>query len=322
MKTAGIYGFSEATLRIFLGNRFVRDTVLAPQISKTSRLSDALRHLNALGQVNDSQCQGSCDNPNARGPVFVLSAGWGTGSTLIQRLIISSGEYLVWGEPLDEAASIQRMSESLHAIREGFPPAKQYTENYSANTLSKSWIANLIPPMETYRNAHRSFLDTWLSEKTACSSYQQWGLKEVRLNIDHARYLKWLFPNAKFVFVYRDLYSSYLSCRRKPWVSIWPDYKVSPIAAFSHHWNHLLSGFIDHHESVGGIMVRYEDIVDGKFDLNVLSEYLSINSIDKELLKKKIGGRSANRKQLILPEKLIMDSIAGPLRSRLNYRDS
>lgn len=314
MGLLNFYNISENVLAHLLGSRWIRDTVLAPQIAKTGPLSNTLQYLSNAKNLNPS-CELS-----RRGPVFILSAGWGSGSTLIQRLIISSGEYLVWGEPLDEAAPIQRMAESLYAIRDGFPPNTQFFDSYSADSLSKSWIANLVPPLETYRAAHRSFLQTWLSEKIAGQAYEQWGLKEVRLNIDHARYLKWLFPDAKFVFVYRDLYASYLSCRRKPWISVWPEYKVSPIIAFSHHWTHLLGGFVEHHKSVGGIMVKYEEVVEGTFNLDILADYLAIDSIDRELLNKKIGGRSANRRQLILPEKLIMDSIAGPLRSRLGYR--
>ncbi len=52
------------------------------------------------------------------------------------------------------------------------------------------------------------------------------GLKEVLLTIEHARYLKWLFLNAKFLFLYRDVYKGYLGLRRRPWVNVWPDYTV------------------------------------------------------------------------------------------------
>lgn len=314
MNKFGLRKLIEPVTRILLGNSCVRNYILAPQIVKTSALSQSLDH---LSRSYSSLEIGSNDSAE---PVFVLSAGWGTGSTLVQRLIISSGDYLIWGEPFDEAAPIQRMAESLHAIREGFPPSVQFTDDYSAESLSKAWIANLVPPMENYRAAHKAFLDTWLTENTASQSYKHWGLKEVRLNIDHARYLKWLYPNAKFVFVYRDVYASYLSCRRKPWISVWPSYKASPIISFSHHWNYLLRGFIDHHESVGGILVKYEDLVSGSYDVDKLSDYLNIGKIDKKLLEKKIGGRSANRRPLIFPEKLVIDSIAGPLRKELGYR--
>src|SRR5262245_48832244 len=32
-------------------------------------------------------------------PIFILSAGWRSGSTLVQRCVMSGGEAMIWGEP-------------------------------------------------------------------------------------------------------------------------------------------------------------------------------------------------------------------------------
>ena len=304
----------ELTMRPVFANKWLRNYVLADQICRSDRVSDAIEFLQQSGfAVADA----ADDNQN---PVFVLSAGWGAGSTLVQRLIISSGEALIWGEPLDETASVHRLAETIAPIREGWPPKAQYAEDYAADSLSGAWIANLIPSLPLFFSSHRSFLINWLTHENVDAGYRRWGLKEVRLTIDHARYLKWLFPNARFVFVYRDLYSCYLSCRNKPWTSVWPNYSATQIVAFAHHWKHLLKGFIDHHKDVDGLLIKYEDLISGTFSTDLLQEHLDLEIIDKSILDKKVGGRSANRHPLILPEKLILDSIAGPLRSEVGYR--
>lgn len=305
----------EFALNLILGNPFVRDLALSPLITRTSELKQALMFIGDK-EASVTNAKESIQQP----PVFILSAGWGAGSTLVQRLVISGGANLIWGEPLDQAAPIQRLAQSISAIREGFPPDAHFTDSYLSDTLSKAWIANLVPPMERYREAHREFLRCWLSHSTANSTYTGWGLKEVRLTIDHARYLKWLYPNARIIFVYRDLYSCYLSCRRKPWMSVWPDHKATPIIAFAHHWNHLLGGFVNGCKDVNGLLIRYEDLVNGEFQLESLKTFLDVDSIDENLLEQKVGGRSANRRPLILPEKLILDGIAGRLRSELGYK--
>ena len=45
-------------------------------------------------------------------PIFVLAAGWRTGSTLLQRMIIEAGA-LVWGEPYSQAGPSQAMASVL-----------------------------------------------------------------------------------------------------------------------------------------------------------------------------------------------------------------
>ncbi|MDB4223181.1 sulfotransferase [Granulosicoccus sp.] len=303
----------EKLLLISIGSTFICNRVLAPQISQSGRVGVAIDYLSETKRLEKSE------DLDEDSPIFVLSAGWGAGSTLVQRLIISSGEALIWGEPLDHAAPIQRLAETVAPLREDWPPEAHYVSDYSPLELSKSWIANMIPDISRFRCAHKEFLTLWLNHDHG-SSYHRWGLKEVRLTIDHAKYLKWLYPKAKFVFLYRDLYSSYLSCRNDPWTSVWPNYKATPIVAFAHHWRYLLGGFVERHQEVDGILVKYEDLCNGDYPLAALQEYLGLSSIDTGLLEKKVGGRSANRHPLIYPEKLILDGIAGDLRKKLGYK--
>lgn len=310
---ASIGSFIEKMLSITIGGTFVRDRVLAPQIAESGRVGVAIDKLSSTTVIDQSAC-------DEESPVFVLSAGWGTGSTLVQRLIISSGEVLVWGEPLDQAAPVQRLSETVAPLRDDWPPEAHYVADYTPDVLSKGWIANMIPDVISFKGAHKAFLASWLNQNVGDYPYRRWGMKEVRLTIDHAKYLKWLYPNAKFVFVYRDLYSCYLSCRNKPWTSVWPKYNATPIVAFAHHWKLLLEGFVDRHQEVDGILLKYEDLCNGNYSMTTLQDYLGLSAIDASLLEKKVGGRSANRRPLIFAEKLVLDGIAGDLRKRMGYK--
>jgi hypothetical protein len=175
-----------------------------------------------------------------------------------------------------------------------------------------------MPSLEQLRLAHRAFLETWLGVQRKGHETQCWGLKEVRLTIDHARYLNWLFPKARFIFLYRDLYSSYLSCKGVKWISIWPNYMVSPPSAFAHHWRYLLEGFISGYSDVGGLLVKYEDVINGKTNPQKIADYLGLSSSDTNVLGTKLGTRSSG-KRLSSYERFILNSIGGELRSRLGY---
>jgi len=302
--------YSSVLLWPILNSVFIRQRVLAPQIVESGQISAAIL---AYEQRFGSQQQvGEITDR----PVFVFSAGWGSGSTLLQRLLISSGELTIWGEPVDEAGPLLKLADSISAIREDWPPEYHFKVNANSESLSREWIANYSPEMSSLKKAHRLFFVEWLSDSQTVS---RWGLKEVRLTIDHAIYLKWLFPKARFVFIYRDVYSSYLSVRRRAWLSLWPGYSATSIVAFAHHWNYLLSGFIDRHQEVDGLLVKYEDLISDSVSLDKLAEHVGVAAINKNILNSQVGKRSARRKPLMFIEKLILDRVTKSTRKKLGY---
>ena len=71
-----------------------------------------IEQLHSVSPVTDSN-----DNEE---PIFLLSAGWRSGSTLLQRLIMSDPRVLIWGEPYDECGMVQAMAGTMTAFRAGW----------------------------------------------------------------------------------------------------------------------------------------------------------------------------------------------------------
>lgn len=301
-------------LHRFLGNEFIKRRLLPPEIYDAKYITTALNTIVNRWPIDEPEVQSKTD------PIFILAAGWGSGSTLVQRLVMSSEEVLVWGEPMDLGAPIQRLSSTISPIRKGWPPEMHFNSDKNPRDLSKQWVANLSPSIEIFKQAHRSFFDTWLDQKTNNAPVNRWGLKEVRLTIDHARYLKWLYPNARFLFVYRDLYPCYRGIRRRDWYSVWPRYRATNILRFAHHWQYLVTGFLAGYKDVDGMLIKFEDLVSGQISLQQISDYLDVDTLDAGTLENKLGSRGTGSHPLILPEKIILDSVAGDLRKSLGYR--
>lgn len=256
-------------------------------------------------------------------PIFLLSAGWRSGSTLMQRLIMSDKRVLIWGEPYDECGPIQAMADTLKAFRPGWPPSEYFYDGTPPGQLTGSWVANLFPSPADLWRAHRHFFDTLFDAPARSAGATRWGVKEVRLGIEHARYLRWLYPNARFVLLYRNPLEAYRSyCRYgRSWYDTYPDKPMFTPTAFGLHWRRLIEGFLSGADTLGAMLVRYEDLIGPNPPLAALDDYLGIQT-DHEVLTKKVGSseRKGEKVRVNALERLLLKRSVGPLTNRLGYR--
>lgn len=293
---------------------------LPPDLKTDGTIGDGLRHINTRWPVLQSDVS---DDTNA--PVFLFSAGWRSGSTLLQRLLCSTNELVVWGEPLGNSAVVANLASTLTHFTDKWPADEFFSHAHDIESFSSSWIANVTPEMEVFKAAHKAFLDTWLAQ-SAKDTYgiAKWGLKEVRLTIEHAKYLKWIYPNAKFIFIYRDLFAAYRSWRGNQWEDSWPGYFTWSPVSYARHWKLLLSGFFDGYEEVDGVLIKYEELVSGNIDLQELARHIGIDQIDTTVLDKRIASPDENKKnrskwRLTIIEKQLMKIVAGKLMRKAGY---
>jgi hypothetical protein len=195
-------------------------------------------------------------------PVFVLSAGWRSGSTLLQRALLS--KCLIWGEPLGHAGLIERLADPLRVVSEQWPEQHFVYRGQPIDSLAGKFIANLYPPPRHLIQAYLAWFDALFAQPARAAGRERWGIKEVRLSADHATLLRWLYPRAKLLFLIRNPYDAFRSfaARRDKgwkWYHRWPDYPVTP-QLFGRHWRELTSSFLAAGEMLGGLVVYYEDL--------------------------------------------------------------
>jgi len=255
-------------------------------------------------------------------PIFIFSAGWRSGSTLLQRLLVSRGGVLIWGEPYTLCDYIGRLAESLRTFSDVFPPPEfflQFHEGASVADIQEKWIAHLYPEPRDLREAHRAFLLTLMSAPAVRRGYERWGLKDCKYGIEHAVYLKWLFPRSKFFFVYRNPYHAYRSFRLFGAYMRWPDGPVFTARQFGELWTRLMQGYRARHAEVDGMLVKYEDLVGGRISVDEIGTFAGVEC-DRGVLGENISGRG-KRDLVPLPvlEKKLLARAVEPLASELGY---
>lgn len=260
--------------------------------------------------------------PEDEEPVFLFSAGWRSGSTLLQRMVMSDTRVFIWGEPYDHCGIIQSLADTIKAFTPDWPRHDYYYDGTPHNELSDRWIADMYPSLHDFRRGHRALFNAMFADPAKAVGASRWGIKEVRLGIDHAVYLRWLYPKARFLFIYRnplDAYRSY--CRYgRIWYKAWPGAPVFTPGAFGRHWRELVEGFLKGSTRVDGLVIRYEDLVRGKMPLQEIEQYLG-TKIDPSVLNRKVGSseREGEKPWVSGLEKWLLRRAVSPIAQELGY---
>ncbi|MGB6058067.1 MAG: sulfotransferase [Microthrixaceae bacterium] len=260
----------------------------------------------------------SLASPVEDSPILIFSAGWRSGSTLLQRMVISSGSVLVWGEPYADSLPIQRMMDMLPPLdKRVFKEKWIIGQHRNEGPLVDRFIANLYPPKESLIEAQRAFIRALFAAPANDLGYEQWGIKEVRWGIDHARYMKALFPEARLIFLVRNPYDSYASYSGSEWTWNWPDDVVRTAGEFGTKWADLAGGFSDGAEGLGAVLVRYEDLTKDSGTVVRLQEFLGLE-FDQRVLDDNLG--LSTRSQLGATEIKELSRVISPVAEQFGYR--
>ncbi|MBW4052390.1 MAG: sulfotransferase [Proteobacteria bacterium] len=275
-----------------------------------ARLQDALARISPETRECDEQ------------PILLLSAGWRSGSTLLQRMIMEHNrDMIMWGEPFDHSNMHDHMAHQFRSFTTQWPFERFFLSKRASGNLADEWVANLYPDVDYLLKAHRSFFDAIFGEPGRAIGRGQWGVKEVRLTIDHATYFRALYPKCKIVLLYRNPLDAYASFRRLQagWFWTWPDDLVKTPYAFGRHWAKTTRGFMEGHQRVSALLIRYEDL-DNPAEVNRLADYLGWPvSRSSNLQRRDIGESPEKRGRLPWFDRFILTLVTGETQRAAGY---
>ncbi|MDX9785219.1 MAG: sulfotransferase [Desulfobacterales bacterium] len=250
-------------------------------------------------------------NSRDRSPVFLFCSGHRSGSTLLQRILIESGEIMVWGETggaldylfLASEGYRQMLGAGGDRFRFGFGGnGNQQRESFLAAGENRAhlWIPCINPPQQTIMRGFRRFIDELYAQSTTDLGYQRWGVKKVRSGLETALFMRTLFPEARFIFLVRNPVACMLSIKRHKWMDHPTDRKALDI--YIAQWIKTAGSFKD---ADFGFHIRYEDLVADTQKRSALFDYLGIRGVRHDFFSRsRPKGKTDDLMKLGFMEKL------------------
>jgi hypothetical protein len=134
-------------------------------------------------------------------PILVLGAGHRCGSTLIQRLLSSHPDVMIWGEHLGQLRELL----DVHAnLRDWSQTLGRRARDMFQDDGYQSFMANLLPDVEQVDDAVRVFVRRLFEDPAIGMGRPIWGFKEVRYGRPEVERLARLFPGLAVVYLIRD----------------------------------------------------------------------------------------------------------------------
>lgn len=313
--------YERARLALSLAYRFPRD-VWHWMYSKPEVFLGSLPIANCLSTI-DLSTTDTAGQDTAQ-PIFILASGWRTGSTLLQRILVTDPKLLMWGEPLGELGVVSQITNMLAQEPTFSRLAKRTLDRHPPEApLATSWIANLCPPGKDLRLALRTLFDRWLGVPALEKGFERWGFKEVRLGAAEAMVLHWLYPRAKFLLLTRRPFECYLSLSDARWNQLYyrrPDVQVDSPARFARFWNNVVLSWSILPADFPCFRIKYEDLVSGHFDFRWIESWLGVR-IAEDIALSDVVGSTSKRPRLAWHERFIISRAASKGMRAVGYSE-
>ena len=259
--------------------------------------------------------------PNANKPIFVLSTIWRSGSTLLQRTLCTDHDILIWGEPYADCNLFASLARSAIALAQpNWPRAGHFAMGlpHVFDNPEEHFIANLYPPMHNFRAGHRAMLDNTFSVPARDRGRERFGIKFVRLSLEEAQYLEWMYPDARFIFLVRNPWDCWRSYKGYNWKYRWPKQIITKVSQFAMLWQKQTSELLQFTGS-NHMWLRYEDFLQPDFDWDRLRDFCELPNISKKALEQRITGVREKPLPVDPPDVATVNKICGPLANQLGY---
>ncbi len=217
-------------------------------------------------------------------PVFIFSPAARCGITLLQRLLNSSGQIIIYGE---NSLLINILPHNIFAMNAGANQHQQAREKL-LNGEYDFWSSAVWPDVPTWCGtvikSVEMFLQMYQTE-SAKYGFDKWGIKNPVEDARTCAFYFQTFQKSKIIFIYRHIVDVIMSHKSRRWI---PNLKTC--ADITLKWCRNVSYMLNGDVPDRVIVMKYEDMLANKDEyVEKLEKLIGISGIDKSIFNRKIN---------------------------------
>lgn len=217
-------------------------------------------------------------------PIIITSPVRRSGTTLLQRLLSSSSDTLIYGESC--ASDFQMLTNlylgKLLLLQQGKSWRNEQLESVLSGDVN-DWIPDLMPDIDSYLSNFKKNAIQLLQFYASFAQKQQrpiWGMKLPEWNPANLIQLRQLFPEIKIIFLTRNLEDCVRSAKKVDMVRTLPE-----IEQYSYTWQQHIQMARQHFEGKHVFNISYESLIQNpKPILKELESFTHSKNIDATVL--------------------------------------
>ena len=243
---------------------------------------------------------------NSEGPVFIWAPAQRCGTGLLQRLITSSKEVIVFGEDrfLTDNLPNLMLEHAEHAEQ-----IKQDTGKLASGDHS-GWYPSALPNYEGYLDALAGAFQLVVNvyQKSSIElGYVRWGTKLPYAGSGQVQAINTLLPHSKHLYIYRNIFDVMRSIKARKWVENKESFRL-----VCNNWINSIRQNVDNHGNCEWFhFVSYEKLIENpEIESEKIQKFLGLNDLDQKVFDHKVNtfvGEQADghsESQYVKPEKL------------------
>lgn len=233
--------------------------------------------------------------PVSGAPLLVAAPTTRCGTTLVQRLLNSSENALVFGEGVFAAlralAALAREQLDEHGARS----AQQRVDLARALRGEQFWCPHLMPDVAGYLDAWRGALDGLVrfhEREARALGRPLWGAKHPKVSAEELELLRELIPGARIVYVTRDVFAVIRSAKARRFLRTLPE-----VGDYARRWaENVLGARTAFRDAPGVFFLRHEDLERNRTEaLARLAAFTGARGMRAEVLDVRVNTWSGTR---------------------------
>lgn len=223
-------------------------------------------------------------------PVIIVAPTQRCGSTLLQRLLNSTREMIVYGENF---YMLQKLPDTLSGLHNNIPQrqdAIRRTTKLFMETDFDFEASSLFPDYEQYLGAARAgfyALIKFYGDYSKSLNFNHWGIKHQVRGPQGYLFLRRLLPQARYLCIYRDIRDVAKSAKAR-----WPE-QYTQLGAYQQLgmlWQENLKAILSQRDQDNVLLFKYEDfIADPQPHLDRLEDFVGLTSIDRGVMERRVN---------------------------------